>query len=303
LFLFVGVFQTCQGMSCAVGDPCQLNTAYSTARGYGCIQRGPDNVLCRCPNGESESNKPCRLCERPSAIQNACNTGNPRLIRCLEQPVDYGLSYICLCRDSSDNAVATTSWDCDLSVTVTSTTTTSTSVVVGGLECANGGVLVNANCNCPSGFEGALCERRNETNLCDRITCKNAGVKTIRPVNGQYQCVCLCRSGTSGDFCELNATGTPSTCATAGCLNGADCRQVTIATTTHAYCECVAGFKGSKCETRYFACPSAGFFTDLEMFEHGKYFECVVSGGTLRAIRRSCAKGLRYNMNLHRCTY
>ena len=119
------------------------------------------------------------LCERPSAIQNACNTGNPRLIRCLEQPVDYGLSYICLCRDSSDNAVATTSWDCgenhfqllsiedlfslflDLSVTVTSTTTTSTSVVVGGLECANGGVLVNANCNCPSGFEGALCERRN----------------------------------------------------------------------------------------------------------------------------------------------
>lgn len=302
-FLFIGaIFYSAQALDCAVGDPCKLNTAYSTSRGYDCVQRG-GNALCRCPNGEYEVDEPCRLCARKSNILNACNNQNTRYRMCLEPSIEFGTSYVCLCEADDESLYATTSWDCDPSVTRTSTATTTTTAGPGvvGLQCSNGGVTVGSICHCPSGFEGRLCERRNTVNLCERVTCLNRGVATIRPVNGIDECVCLCRSGTYGDYCERN--GTLGTCATAGCLNGANCRDVTIATTTHAYCECPAGFKGTKCETQYFQCSAAGLFIDLEMFEQGKYIECVVSGGSFRAIRRSCAKGLRYNMNLKSCSY
>lgn len=108
-----------------------------------------------------------------------------------------------------------------------------------------------------------------EPNLCERVRCLNAGVPAIRSVTGPNECVCLCKLGTSGEYCELNgrmimeilfisnecrsfsfSLGTSGTCGANSCLNGGSCRENRIGTTVYAYCECAAGFKGPRCETR-----------------------------------------------------
>jgi hypothetical protein len=43
-----------------------------------------------------------------------------------------------------------------------------------------------------------------DTQLCERIVCQNNGVCAIRSKNGPTESICLCRYGTSGDYCQLN---------------------------------------------------------------------------------------------------
>ncbi|CAF1328137.1 unnamed protein product [Adineta steineri] len=105
--------------------------------------------------------------------------------------------------------------------------------------------------------------------------------------------ICHCPLGTWGDYCELN--GTLGFCSARHCSNGGFCRENIINTTVFVYCQCQPGYRGTKCETNYFTCYTVGNFSDTDMHEQGKYFECKMISGLLRIERKSCPKGLRFD--------
>jgi len=290
------LYSSVQAQDCNVGNPCNVSGVFIPTRGYQCIQMGA-SVVCTCPGGV-ETNRPCRLCDRSDPAKSACSNQTGNLIMCLEGNFFGTSAYACLCNDGTPNGVLTADANCD--TTVTLTTSSTTTLAPGSIVCANGGVLVNGNCHCPSGYTGTLCASKTDANLCDRIVCK-AGVCAIRNINKPYEGVCLCPYGTWGEYCEL--TGTLGFCSANSCSNGGACQENVVGTTRHAYCRCPAGYNGVKCENRYFICPDVGQFADPTMFAQGKYFVCTMVGGAYRIEQRSCAKGLRYNANLIRCTY
>jgi hypothetical protein len=292
-FLFLSA--QAQPYYCTFNNPCDQTGNFGVNRGYRCVQTTPGNVWCTCPGGGYETNRPCRICNRVDSKNNACNS--PKLITCLEGPT-YGTGFACLCQDSQSNTYLTTSGDCDGTVKLTTPPTTTR---VTPSPCFNGGVFANGICNCPSGYGTQYCAQKYDANTCERINCKNNGVCAIKNPNGPYEGVCLCRYGTSGEYCHI--TGTLGSCSASSCSNGGSCIANTIGTTTFAYCQCPAGYNGVKCENRYFTCRSAGKFSDVEMFNQGKYFECITVSGSLQAQQRSCPKGLRFNQGLNACTY
>jgi hypothetical protein len=293
------LYSSTQALSCLSGDPCQLTGYFTPLKGYSCIQKNAVHVYCTCPGG-IEENVPCRLCSRTNPAQNVCKP-NPKLLACLEDDV-YDTGYGCLCLDGSGNAVVTTNADCDTTVTLTTRATTTTTTALGSSSnCLNGGVYVDGICNCPNGYSGVLCADKTDTNLCEKIYCKNNGTCAIRNTNGPYEGVCLCRYGFSGEYCEL--IGTLGFCSSSSCMNGGACKENVIGSTRHAYCQCQGGFDGPKCENRYFICPATGRFPDLTNFNQGKYFDCTNVGGVLRAEQKSCPKGLRFNLSRNMCTY
>jgi hypothetical protein len=106
-----------------------------------------------------------------------------------------------------------------------------------------------------------------DAQLCERIVCQNRGVCAIRNPDGPTKSVCLCRYGTSGDYCELTGEkfnlpktfflyykklklGTLGYCEAGFCMNNAACEEIIIGSTRHAYCVCPPGYNGIKCEYR-----------------------------------------------------
>jgi hypothetical protein len=79
-------------------------------------------------------------------------------------------------------------------------------------------------------------------------------------------------------------------------MNGAQCKENVIGASRHAYCDCLPGYNGIKCENRmcliiyfldeiilfytaYFKCTLPGKFIDSFMDEQGKYYECTLLNG------------------------
>jgi hypothetical protein len=295
-------YSSVQAALCGPSNPCGLDTYYTPARGYHCIQKDASTAVCTCPGG-LEENMPCRLCARRSSVNNVCRNTTGKLIACLDSDF-YGASYACLCSNGFGVApVLTTDADCDTLPFVTLTTPPTTTTVSSGTlsPCLNGGVFSNGFCYCPSGYSGTLCGNKNDLDLCDRVYCVNNGTCAIPNDEGPYEGVCLCRYGTYGEYCELR--GTLGFCSAGSCLNGGACKENVIGVTRFAYCYCPAGYNGPKCENRYFICPAVGKFPDLTLFAQGKYFDCTSVGGTIQIQQKSCPRGLRFNANANICTY
>ncbi|CAF3132243.1 unnamed protein product [Rotaria sp. Silwood2] len=302
IFIFTGLlYFSSQALNCN-DNPCELGGYFTQNRGYQCLQVDTA-VFCTCPNGQLEIDRPCRVCNRTNPANNPCIVSST-FLACLETD-DYGATFACLCVGPS-GPVVTTSANCELSVTLTSTaiiassTATITVPPVTSPTCFNGGYFVDNDCHCPSGFGGIFCEQNFESHLCERIICQNRGVCAIRNPNGPYESVCLCRHGTSGDYCQLN--GTSGFCAVDLCMNDAPCQETSIGSTRHAYCNCLPGYNGTKCENQYFKCISNGIFIDSFMNDQGKYFECTQINEFYQLERKSCPKGLRFNIDKTTCT-
>ncbi|CAF1296580.1 unnamed protein product [Adineta steineri] len=296
IFVFCLIFSYASAQACN-NNPCQIGGYFSDTNGYRCIDLG-SSALCTCPGSPYEFNQPCRLCDRPNPANNACRSNSGKPFFCLENN-DCGTSYSCLCMDANgENPVQTTDADCNTAVPLTCSPITNPT---GPSPCLNGGVSTGGICHCPSGYGGAICQDKNDYNLCEKVRCKNNGVCATQNPNGPYEAVCLCRYGTWGEYCEL--TGTLGFCSGSLCSNGGACRENVISSTRHAYCQCAPGYKGTKCETNYFTCYTTGTFLDADMHEQGKYFECKMISSVLRIERKSCPKGLRYNASAKLCMY
>ncbi|CAF1238958.1 unnamed protein product [Adineta steineri] len=149
-------------------------------------------------------------------------------------------------------------------------------------------------CTCP----GSAYEIDRPCHTTVPLTCSS----TITTPSGPSPCLnggtfiggmCQCPPSTWGDYCELN--GTLGFCSARHCSNGGFCRENIINTTVFVYCQCQPGYRGTKCETNYFTCYTVGNFSDTDMHEQGKYFECKMISGLLRIERKSCPKGLRFD--------
>jgi hypothetical protein len=55
MILFIHFF-----LVCGPSNPCGLDTYYTPARGYQCIQKDASTAVCTCPGG-LEENMPCRM--------------------------------------------------------------------------------------------------------------------------------------------------------------------------------------------------------------------------------------------------
>ncbi|CAF1273525.1 unnamed protein product [Adineta steineri] len=291
------IFSYASAQGCTT-NICELGPYFNETNGYRCYDLGGGSALCTCPGSAYEINQPCRLCNRANPANNVCRNNNGKLIQCLESN-DSGTSYACACIDTTTGDLAlTTDADCDTTVPLTGSSTTYPST---SSACLNGGVFIGGICHCPSGYSGAICQDKSDYNLCEKVRCKNNGVCAIQNPDGPNQSVCLCRYGTWGDYCELK--GTLGFCSASSCSNGGACRENVIGSTRFAYCQCAPGYSGTKCETNYFTCSTPGSFSDTDMHEQGKYFECKMISGSLRIERKSCPKGLRFNTIPELCTY
>lgn len=296
LIFIAYLYSSVQALSCST-NPCDLGPSFNDTNGYRCLDVNGD-ALCTCPGSGYEINERCRLCNRKYSVNNVCRNTTGKLLACLEDN-DCGTSYACLCMDTSTGgATLTTNADCDTTGPLTCSPTTNPS---GPSPCLNSGVFVNNICHCPSGYSGAVCQDKNDYNLCQRIMCKSRGVCAIQNPKGPYEAVCLCRYGTWGEYCELN--GTLGYCSASSCMNGGACRENVVGATRHAYCQCELGYNGTRCENRYFTCARAGKFADTDMRDQARYFECLTVGGSLRAERRMCPRGLRFNETSQLCTF
>ncbi|CAF1325632.1 unnamed protein product [Rotaria sordida] len=298
LVFTVFLYSSGEAANCNDGsNPCGLDGGYySSANGYQCSQSGPNSVVCTCPGGY-EIDRRCDVCSRSNPLQNPCRNDTGRLITCLENN-SLGTGYLCLCLNPiTQMPEPTVHPNCGEPFTPPTNTSTNTTAQS---SCANGGVSIGTTCKCPSGFIGTSCNQSQPEELCRNVICKNNGACAIRNPNGPYESVCLCRASFSGEYCEIQ--GTLGFCSSTSCFNGAACREVVIGATRTAYCDCLLGYRGVKCDNRYFSCPVAGKFRDDEMYEQGKYFECSNLAGGLRLERKSCAKGLRFNTGTQACT-
>ncbi|CAF0807787.1 unnamed protein product [Adineta steineri] len=242
-------------------NPCQLGDYFNEINGYRCIDLGGDSVTCTCPGSAYEINQPCRLCDNADPSKDACRNLNGKLIKCLEN-TDCGTSYACLCTaNNTDGFALTTDADCDTTVPLTCSSTTTTTTTT--------------TITTPSGPS----------------PCLNGGT-----YDGS---ICQCPPSTWGDYCELN--GTLGFCSARHCSNGGFCRENIINTTVFVYCQCQPGYRGTKCETNYFTCSTVGNFSNTDMHEQGKYFECKMIAGLLRIERKSCPKRLRFDQVSNVC--
>jgi len=307
--IFVGIYivslYLCAEARYCNENPCQLGGLFTPANGYTCIQEG-GTAKCTCPTNPTVPyalDAPCRIC---SPANNPC-TPSSHLMTCLETK-EYGKAYACLCSSPSGPVVTATDF-CDILIPVTrdptlvvSTTapiSTSASTPAGSLQCYNGGNLVDGICHCLSGFVGTSCQQKDDSKLCDGITCQNKGVCANRVIHGTLKPICLCPYGTFGDYCHL--LGALTSCFAGFCLNNGVCMESLIGSTRHAYCNCPVGYNGIRCETQYFKCTVPGLHEDTYMSLQGKYFQCNMNSGTYVLTHKSCPQGLRFNISKYTC--
>ncbi|CAJ0947071.1 unnamed protein product, partial [Mesorhabditis belari] len=127
--------------------------------------------------------------------------------------------------------------------------------------CKNGGICSKTNdtysCDCAFGFTGKNCEINIDD--CKENECRN-GAQCVDGV-GAYTCECT--HGFRGPYCELPPSSNflyQSThhCSALSCIHGA-CMANEEDDEHEAYCQCHAGYLGSKCDVLV----SAGFSSPL----------------------------------------
>ncbi|CAF1055170.1 unnamed protein product, partial [Didymodactylos carnosus] len=115
--------------------------------------------------------------------------------------------------------------------------------------CKNNGTCVTGaniqdrpyRCDCINGFAGSICEYGS---ACNSNLCRNNGMcvpDTTNCVGTFCGAACVCLSGTTGPFCEIQN----STCSSQPCLNGGVC----ISTGSGYQCQCNSLTTGVRCET------------------------------------------------------
>ncbi|XP_036356081.1 neurogenic locus notch homolog protein 1-like isoform X3 [Octopus sinensis] len=179
---------SCQSSPCQNGGTCYPNGVQFT---------------CRCPVGLRGLR-----CEQPFCSANICQNGGT----C--QLVNNQVSCICLNGFQGNR--------CQVPIQCYP-------------PCQNGGIC-NTNtrmCNCPHGFVGPDCSRRDDCALNPNI-CQNGG--TCQLVNNQVSCICL--NGFQGNRCQVPIQCYPP------CQNGGICN------TNTRMCNCPHGFVGPDCSRR-----------------------------------------------------
>jgi hypothetical protein len=73
-----------------------------------------------------------------------------------------------------------------------------------------------AECRCPLGFSGSLCQTSTSNNVCSLVVCQNGGTCVVTSTNTAQ---CQCRTGFTGNVCQT-PTSTNNPCAFFTCLNG-----------------------------------------------------------------------------------
>jgi len=278
-FLIVALAKNSFAVQCNT-NPCQLAGDFLPPN-YQCFQstENVNNVICTCPDGQTQVNGPCRIC-------NTVNCGPTGV--CIERSFYEALYYACGCTNGTNNYL--NPGPCPDAVI----STTVPPVVF----CNNGGTYNPATglCLCPAGYTGSRCETLLTSGNCQNVLCANGGVCNPTPTyeNG-VEMQCLCVNGFSGPNCEI--VGTPGRCVAGLCQNGGICEEKTFALGIYAFCRCPSGYTGQCCQSRYFSCPASGVFADPVNCKFGRYFQC--NGSTLLTL--SCPRGLRYNFMKMRC--
>lgn len=94
-----------------------------------------------------------------------------------------------------------------------------------GVNCLNGGICEDGNCNCPSGYTGSRCEVYqyncdNNPSMCVHGNCQNG--------------ICQCEPGYFGPRCDIDS------CDASTCQNGGAC--------INGKCQCASGYEGRLCD-------------------------------------------------------
>ncbi|CAF0900388.1 unnamed protein product [Adineta steineri] len=267
-------------------NPCQLAGDFLPPN-YQCLQATDNinNVICTCPDGYSQINTRCRICDTINCGSNGV---------CIERSFFENLYYACGCTNATQNFLHP--GPCPNANPITTT------ISPIGI-CLNGGVYnsITGTCICASGFTGTLCEMSAGQTTCQNVVCANGGVcNPIPSTENGVEMQCLCLNGIkilsfAGANCEL--IGTPGRCTSGLCQNGGICEERLIGSAVYAYCRCPPGITGQCCQTPYFTCPMAGVYADPINCKFGGYFQCVGYALT----KQSCPRGLRYNFMTMRC--
>ncbi|CAF3290222.1 unnamed protein product [Rotaria socialis] len=259
-------------------NPCILGAGFSPPA-YQCLQV-PDNfndVICTCPDGQSEINTPCRVCNKVNCGPNGV---------CIEKSFYESLFYACGCTNGS--SIYIHPGPCPDA----NPTTPAPGI------CFNGGVYNTAAgiCICQAGFSGPYCEISPGQTNCQNVVCANGGVcNSVATIENGVDQQCSCLDGFSGSNCEL--VGVSGRCTPDLCQNGGICEEKNNGVTSYAFCRCPSGIAGQCCQTPYFSCPAPGIFADSTNCKYGRYFQCA--GLNLSTL--SCPRGLRYNFMKMRC--
>ena len=119
--------------------------------------------------------------------------------------------------------------------------------------CLNGATCTSSVsgflCQCPFGFIGNTCDKRQLIDLCTFNTCYNGGTcQTQSKTLDQFIVVCFCLNGYTGSRCQTSIITTTVSAITStvnylscNCLNSGICRA-------DGTCQCSGNYYGTRCE-------------------------------------------------------
>ncbi|CAF3504982.1 unnamed protein product [Rotaria sp. Silwood1] len=196
---------------------------------------------------------------------NPCRYGGT----CLE--INGNTDYVCYCPPN----LPVGGKNCDQVTTITTTLPTTPAAVsscssnpcLNGATCSISPFTNSYFCTCNDFTYGTRCENLNRC-LTHPSPCQNSGA-CVPGLNSAYSCSCTPQY--TGTYCETFIQPI-SICASAPCLNGGTC--LALNDNTVFYCQCPAGFSGSRCVCSPSPCRNGG--TCLEI-NNAPYCHCLSS--------------------------